>query len=332
MKYVFAVVITFAFAAHISAQWVVTDRNVWVVTDRGVKLSEPEPRPPLSEYQKKQAEAIEKGTPLVIFVGTSGREIKGYLRCDVPGLEGVKAPAILTAKVKDGQLYWHETLPATAADARIRGEVQARPIPFDLSPLPLIADADGKGHGPWPKQFEFPEGFERYTPARYTQSIFTLNSSPAIDRVPRSALLAKWHQPGGLEGVSKEAWRSDVYRKIPGGVHAFQARLPVKNSFGFFQQELGWTRQYPDGTQFMDVLSNRDTGEVFEIRLRSKRDGKWNSEVDFRNRAHRPAGYQSVRLSDCNSCHAEAGTGGYAVGLVPGGDTVISDPFESLER
>lgn len=299
-------------------------------------IPQPPPKPKVSEYDQAQADAVAQGKSLAIFVGCDVRDVPGWLTVQVDDLAGVKAPAILTAKIRNGQLYWHETLAAAASVERIRGEVQASPSPFVVRPKSSrerrIADDDGKGHGPWPAQFAFPVGFEKYTPASYSQSIFTLNNAPAIRPVPRTELIQKWHQAGGLEGVNKALWRSDVYRKMPSEPDVFQARMPVKNSLGFIQHELGWTRKYHDGTQFMDVLTNRETGEVFEIRLRTKQDGKWVSEVDYRNRAHRPLGYRSVSVSDCNSCHSEAGTGNYGVGLVPGGDTVLSDPFHALEK
>lgn len=331
MRSVLAVFMLFAWCGFAPAQWAITDTGpaglVWVVTDAPQKLT-------VDEYQAKQAEAVSKGLPLAVFVGVPSRKVAGFVTVRVDNLVGVKGPAILVARPRAGGLVWEETLSATATDVRIRGEVrQVQPAPFDGSfPLqPQIADGDGLGRGLWPKEFEFPAGFERYKPAEYTQSIFTLNSSPTIQSVPRRSLLPKWHQPGGLEGVPRTRWSSETYKKTPGPAVAVQTRLPVKNSFGFYQQELGWTRQYPEGSQFMDVLSNRDTGQVFEIRLRTKEGGKWISEVDYRNRAHRPLGYRPVSVSECNGCHQEAGTGGYAVGLVPGSDTVLSDPFPALE-
>lgn len=168
-----------------------------------------------------------------------------------------------------------------------------------------------------------------YRSSRYTQSIYKLNSASRIDRVPRSALLPKWQVPGGMEGVT--GWRSDLYKMIPDGGLLWTGNIPVKNSFGHFQTELGHKRSYPDGTVFFDVLTNAKTNEIFEHRERRKVAGQWKSRVVYSDDDARPRGYVGLKGVSCSSCHNEAGTGGYGVGLVPGGDGVISDPFEELE-
>jgi len=156
------------------------------------------------------------------------------------------------------------------------------------------------------------------------------NNASAIQRVHRSALLPKWQVPGGMENVV--GWRSDLYKIIPTDRgRTWQGMIPVLNSFGYFQHELGHLRSYPDGTVFFDVLSNAETGKVFEHRERRKSAGEWTSQVVFRDRSQYPPGYKGLRGQTCFSCHSEAGTGGYSTGLVPGGDTVLSDPFPGLE-
>ena len=80
---------------------------------------------------------------------------------------------------------------------------------------------------------------------------------------------------------------------------------------------------------FIDALSYE--GKPFEIRQREKKNGRWDSSILFRDKAARPPGYTGLKLA-CSTCHDEAGTGGYGVGLVPGGDGVLSDPFPDLER
>ena len=86
--------------------------------------------------------------------------------------------------------------------------------------------------GPWPLDLEFPDGLQRYSRARFTQAIYTLNNRPAIDAVPITSTASKWHQPGGMEGIS------GLYKFIPGG-RTWVGGIPLKNSFGFFQTERG---------------------------------------------------------------------------------------------
>lgn len=110
-------------------------------------------------------------------------------------------------------------------------------------------------------------------------------------------------------------------------MQAWVGLTPVKNSYGHYQSERALHRRYPDGTRFDEVLVNTETDEVFEHRIREKHDGKWLSDIIFRNPKARPEGYEPVSLSQCAGCHNEAGTGKYADGLVPGGDGVLSDPL-----
>src|ERR1019366_2075659 len=95
-------------------------------------------------------------------------------------------------------------------------------------------------------------------------------------------------------------------------------------------------RSYANGTIFADILSNKD-GKVFEARFAEKRDdGTWDRYVAFKDVSARPSGYHGLTSKDCRTCHESTtdgpGTGGYALGLIPGGDTIISDPFQELER
>ncbi len=179
---------------------------------------------------------------------------------------------------------------------------------------------------PWPRSVAKPKGLIRYKRANYTQEIAVTNDRDRITPVHRSKLVSKWHQSGGMEGVA--GYHSDVYKLIPVGGWIGVTNIDVWNGSNF-QKNRGWTRSYPDGTTFYDILSK--DGEVFEARERRKENGTWKSRVVFKDENHRPAGYAGLAVS-CASCHDEAGSGGYATGLVPGGDTVLSDPFEALER
>lgn len=172
-----------------------------------------------------------------------------------------------------------------------------------------------------------PAGAVKYRGANYTQSIFVLNDRDTILMVPITDLPdTRWHQPGGMEGIT--GYRTEKYKYVPEdrAVRKWVGNIFVKNSFGHFQPNRGLQRAYPDGTRFDEVFYNSKSGEVFEHRVREKVSGKWKSEVRFRDETEYPTGYTGLKVT-CSSCHAEAGTGGYAVGLVPGGDTILSDPL-----
>lgn len=176
-----------------------------------------------------------------------------------------------------------------------------------------------------PYEPDVPAGATKYESAKYTQSISVLNDRDTIVAVPILSLPdTRWNQPGGLEGVT--GYTTEKYRYVPEAPRRWLGNIGVRNSFGYTQQNRGLLRQYPDGTRFDEVLRNAGSGEVFEHRVRVKREGRWLSEVYYRDESEYPKGYTGLKVS-CSSCHNEAGTGGYAVGLVPGGDTVLSDPL-----
>lgn len=164
----------------------------------------------------------------------------------------------------------------------------------------------------------------RFLPARFTQRIAVTNDRDTITPVPRAGLEAKWQVPGGM--VNVHGWRSTLYKHVPAGGSQWVGNIAVWNGSNF-QNNRGHIRSYPDGTEFHDVLTNTKTGKVFEHRVAEKTEGEWYRYVLFRDRKQQPEGYQRLASKACAACHAEAGTGGYATGLVPGGDTVLSDPL-----
>jgi hypothetical protein len=178
----------------------------------------------------------------------------------------------------------------------------------------------------WLSPLEAPPGMRKLkVTAKYTQSIYKLNDTDTIDAVRISSLEEKWHTSGGMLGVPRKLWHSDKYYLIPGEIRHWVGTISVKNSLGYYQENRGIKREYPDGTRFDDVLSSG--GIVFEHRSRRKVKGKWESSILYEDKQARPKGYTGL-TSTCASCHNKAGTGGYAVGLVPGGDTVLSDPMD----
>lgn len=285
-------------------------------------------------YPAWNAEVAAKRKQTAVFVGVKARDVPGMLICEQPIFPDVQGPAVVVARIySDGQVYWHATLPATASDLDIRRaagwEVEPLAIPFVAPRQPRTADDSDLGRGPWPKLLEFPEGMQRYRRANWTQEIAVTNERDRITPVHRLNLERKWHQSGGMDGVA--GYRSDLYRLAPSEPRTFVGNIGVLNSFGHVQHNRGWRREYADGTRFDDVLSNTETGKVFEHRTAQKKGGTWTRRVLFSDEAERPKGYAGLSQS-CSSCHDQAGSGGYATGLVPGGDTILSDPFSALEQ
>lgn len=298
---------------------------------------------PLS-YESQRKKAIKTGQPLVVFnkcdpVMVPFRVL--FAESPPTGLSGYPYPCVIVSIARAGELYWLATLPSNATVDQIEKAIAERKgmkvvsqqaVPFEdssntfsrsrwysiLAALPGVADADLKGVGLTP-----------YERALWTQEIATTNNAPRISRVdrrlvPLSANGISWLVPGGMQHATS-GYYSNLYKYVPAGQRDYQMRLPVKNSFGSYQHELGLVREYPGGTLFVDVLST-DMG-VFEVRAREKVGREWISYVVAKDAANRPAGYTGLKQS-CASCHSAPdgpGTGGYAAPLVPGSDTVFSD-------
>lgn len=204
-----------------------------------------------------------------------------------------------------------------------------------------------------PPRASLPAGAVRYEPATHTQALsqnrgvgdfaFRRVTAPVpITSMPNT----DWHQSGGMRGlkdVTSEKYRTggaaaSKYAPITiknGLVRTADGRIDLKKEQAeamklriveeFTQKEYGIVRTYPDGVRFDDVLKYK--GVVFEHRVREKKNGVWSSRVVFEDKDARPPGYTGLKVT-CASCHDQAGSGGYAEGLVPGGDTVFSDPLD----
>lgn len=171
------------------------------------------------------------------------------------------------------------------------------------------------------------KGSKKYEPETKTQSISVLDNRDNIQIVSIKTLEKKWHQSGGMEGI--DGWTSEKYRYLPEPPKTFIGDISVSfqdQGKTHFQFNRGIKRVYADGTRFDDILKNKETNQVFEHRVREKKDGKWTSRVLYSDEKARPKGYTGLTVT-CASCHNEAGTGKYNGGLVPGGDTVLSDPL-----
>jgi len=166
---------------------------------------------------------------------------------------------------------------------------------------------------------------EAFRASHESQAVFRLNSQATIERVPVTE--EKWVVSGGHEGIPAWRYRSLKYAVLPSAPAYSIAKVPVVNSFKEIQHELALVREYPVGAVFHDVLVNARTRKVYEHRVRRKTKAGWRSRVEHSDRSQRPAGYDGLKQS-CASCHDQAGAGKYGVGMVPGGDTVLSHPLD----
>lgn len=187
---------------------------------------------------------------------------------------------------------------------------------------------------------EIPKAASSYDSAKWTQSISVLNSGGIDYDIIKPFKIAemedkRWHQAGGMQGI--KGWSAKRYRLLPSPVTYRVEDIEIENSIPtgktkpdgtpehFRQKNRGIVRVYPDRTRFDELLYNGD--KLFEHRVREKVDGQWESRVAYKDVESRPEGYTGLKVS-CSSCHSEAGTGKYNEGLVPGGDTVLSDPLD----
>lgn len=294
-----------------------------------------------SPYEAAYNVALSTNQPLLIGVGCDPPKWAWH-RVRVETLADYNPPTLILAVPIKGQMMSLGTLnPDTTADKirmvyqawsdreqrkNARAQEVARPSPF--SGAGPTADSDSAAGRRWEWSDEdVPEYMTRYTPAKYTQEIAVTNGRDRISRVDRRRLKQKWQAPGGLAGI--DGWVSELWQWSPRKV--WVGNIPVLNSFGYFQNNRGWKVSYEPGTEFLDVLRNTESGKVFEVRKAMKTDAGWQRFVTYRNADERPHGYHGPKGLNCHNCHNEAGTGGYGTGLVPGGDTVLSVPFEALE-
>lgn len=300
------------------------------------------PLPPIPALTWREAIKDKSNLPLVAFIGCEQRDIPGALIAHEDSLKGWPAKCIVVS-VRNGSYRDAYAISHEATDADIKNSIaSAEKLKKPWSNDPFHNDYRRRGEAKflndiesarsrWPSSaVPFPFEAVRYRPARYTQSIFKfVGSEQGIIRpVHRSELKMESQIPGGMEGI--DGWTSDLYKYVPGMEASTVSKLvPVKNSFGHYQNEWAYVRDYPDGTWFADLLSYH--GKPFELRIREKNEGKWESYVAYKDKEARPPNYAGLSKK-CAECHNQAGSGDYGVGLWSGSDTVISDPFAELEK
>ena len=275
-----------------------------------------------ADYQTAHDAALKAGKPLVVGVGCAP-PAGDWVPSLVAKLPGYAAPCIVVAVPLKTWLEPVKVLSPFATASEIRAALGVIDRKVDVKPKPKIGWT-------WSAD-DVPEYMEPYRRAEFSQRIAVTNGLDTIIPVPRTNALQQWQVPGGLEGVA--GWRSDLYRNA-GGAPAIRRITDIAVWNGkAFQNNRGWTRRYDDGAEFLDVLTNTDSGKVFEVRKAIKLGGSWQRFTVYRDKAHWPSGYGGPAKLDCRGCHEQAGTGGYAddKGLIPGGDTVFSNPFPELE-
>jgi hypothetical protein len=281
--------------------------------------------------------------PTAVFVGTSARAVLGLIVCEQATFPSVSGPRVIVAlPYTDGTMRQHATLSATATDSEIRiaaGLEQPAANPFDRSlSIPIdrpaktaLPDSRDAGKPPvgWPKSIEWADGMRVYPRTKFVQRVAVTNGAPSLSwygldqddvwaNAPPSInpnRLAPWRTPGGLDGV--HGWESTLAVYLPSSPAVRLEPTPIAN--GGLIPAYRWT--YPDGTVFADLLTHG--GRPFELRMREKTDGRWDSFVAWRNRDARPAGYVGAGKR-CAECHDRAGASEQYGIMLRGADTVFS--------
>lgn len=187
-------------------------------------------------------------------------------------------------------------------------------------------------HPSWPHDVVAPVGLKLYPPAQFGQYIVVRNGSPyhewhhiraqdpATNVADRSNPNSKapYHVSGGMDGL--HGWKSiklsNVAKK---DVAVRTVNIPIAGA-GRRLPGVRWT--FPDGAVFADLLTN-DAGKPFELRTRTKENGKWKSVIAFADASAAPAGYKGAGKA-CNVCHRDAGDSQKYGMMIRGDDTVFS--------
>lgn len=286
------------------------------------------------------AEAIRiannKGKTLVIYVGEEVRQNIGgvvAVRDDSYRDRGIWVFAPQTKGKHGPNLSYGDYFPAGTPTRDIQAWIGGgqSPLPFSNSSrrgevrLPDVDDLFRSLRDANPDLYAKLNAMERYTTARYAQRPQSrVLTPPWWVYTPREQLLQKWIVPGGMEGV--EGWANVLLRDKDNASQTWVGHADPSDG----TSEMVHHRSYRKAL-FADVLFN-GKGEVFEVRLAVKKDGKWTREEEWRDAKRAPSGAKRLATSECVACHNQAGTGAYDSAYVPGGDTVLSEPLKGFER
>jgi len=185
-------------------------------------------------------------------------------------------------------------------------------------------------HPKWPPAVPG-DGLKPYTPTRISQRIavtdgrpshqwYDLNRDDVFQNAPtmfNPNRQTPWRVSGGMEGM--HGWKSLKLTNVAkSDVKVWRENLPIA---GAGRNLPGFRWQFPEGATFADLLVN-DKDEPFELRMRTKKDGKWRAQVVYENAAAAPHGY--LGAAKCASCHDHAGSSKQYGIMVRGDDTVFS--------
>ncbi len=176
---------------------------------------------------------------------------------------------------------------------------------------------------------DFPKGLTPYKPTRYSQRIaitgnreslqwYKLDQDDHWANAPTAInpnRIFPWATSGGMHDVT--GWNHVVSIALPADPTVWKEPMPIANGGNI----TGWRWTFPDGTVTSDMLTK--DGKVFELRTRTKSDGKWIGKVEFRDKTARPEGYTSAGKA-CAECHDHAGSSLQYGIVLRGGDTVFS--------
>lgn len=286
-------------------------------------VPEPQDVKPWPSYAQLIAQAIRENRPLVVGIRCVPIIPNGYLGIQLDYVEPREPSSLAIGIPKNGTLHRLDLPPSSSVlDVRRAVEAWKGKVSREAAPFAEPDDSDP----PWPVGLDKPYMI-RYKRARFTQRIAVTNGRDSITPVPRTSLEMKWQVPGGTQGI--QGVRSDLYKYVAPDSTRWIGDIPVWNGSNF-QNNRGWKRELAPGSFYADVLSK--DGVVFEVRYLDREKDRWVPHIAYRDHAARPAGYVSLKTRQCAECHQAAGTGGYATGLVSGGDFILSDPFPALER
>lgn len=279
-------------------------------------LPEPKKEAPKT-YGELRALAVQGNDWMAVVVGNA-KAPEGYtLIHRTASWEGDATPRVILCYGAKGELWRH-------SEVVQRRERRLLPFPFLRGLRQRIAEGRHRAASSWPTELKILDDLEIYDTARMTQKSGNRTGAGANFIVQRAAVGEKWLSPGGLEGV--RGWRNVLLRSPENRARYWLGPARPQE----WLSEIIHQRHYADGALFADVLIGKDD-QIFEVRTAEKREGQWRRRVAYRNEEFFPVGYRPVALSKCAECHDQAGTGGYGVAMIPGGDGILSEPIPALE-
>lgn len=185
---------------------------------------------------------------------------------------------------------WDAPQPSVPKHMRFEPVSYQAPLPnFKLEPTIVPADT------PWLPNAEqvrirklIPQGvpvgrnLKFYKLGQVYQEMFTMgNGSQRIRNIQPAHDEEPWRVSGGMHAVPRDAWRNVTGLDLPGPIWWWEEDRDV----GAFAPVPRVCWSFPDGTLAYDVLIRMKDGQdahVFEVRVREKREGVWDSGTTYR--------------------------------------------------